>query len=125
MPNVCKSNMPRSLGSLKEKCIELYLCEHAVLACETAILIKNNGDVHPDQASMFLLHYDLSLIHPFHYLWDELGRIEWGIEQHGYSRAEVLKLEEYMLGMVRNFDKWPLCLDMAKITILRSLSRLN
>jgi hypothetical protein len=117
--------LPRSLKILRKICVDLFVNEHSVLACETQILIENNGDVYPEKVSMFLLHYDLSLVYQAHYLWDELLRIEWGIKASGYTHTEIEELDDFMTGMVTGFESGHSCLDLSKASVIDSLHLLN
>jgi len=125
MTQAAPPRLPRSLKILRKKCVELFVCEHSVLACNTRILIENNGDIYPDRASMFLMHYDLSLSYPLYYLWDELLRIEWGIRARGYTPREIDTLDEFMVGMVAGLAELPRDLDHSKVRVLESLHLLN
>ena len=117
--------LPRSLKVLRRKCTDLFDHDRVVIACETPILIKNNGDVHAGAANMFLLPFDLQLAHPFHFLWGELRLIELGIKAGGYTRKEVEALEGYMDVFADSLGNLPRALDWESYTIVRDLNLLN
>ena|GEM_PF-6570502 len=119
------TRLPRSLQLLRQKCAELFEKEHCVLACENEIFIERNGDVNLDEVRLFILPYDLSLVLPYHYLWDELHRIEYGITASGYSRRELTQLTSFMEGMAHTLDHLPNTLDRDKARTLKTLNLLN
>ena len=125
MADAHRRHVPPSLNVLKRKCLELFAENRCIIACETPILIEENGDVYDGAASLFLLPYDLCGYGSYHYLWEELQRIAAGIKAGGYTSDELEALRLYLNGMARNCEYFPRAMDKEYVLVLSALNLLH
>ena len=125
MPHVSRPHSPRSLQLLRTRCTKLFAEERTVIASDGPIIITKRGEPRAGGYRLFPIPYDLLPTFSCCYLWEELRRIEWGIEARGYSEMEMFKLEGLLDDLENSLSDITPCYDLANFTIVQQMNLLN
>ena len=125
MPQTSRPHSPRSLQLLRGRCASLFIEERTVIASHGPIIITKKGAPRTGGYRLFPIPYDLLPEFSCCYLWEELRRIEWGIEARGYSETEMLELEGLLDELENSLSQITPCYDLANFIIVRQLNLLN
>lgn len=125
MPRSTRPRSPRSLLLLRKRCADIFREERTLIASEGPILITRKGNPYSGNYRLFPIPYEILSERSYNYLWEELRRIEWGIEAEGYTNKELDELRAAMDEMEVALSRIIPRFDLANCAVLKQLNLLN